>query len=293
MQVIGILFDVVGPVFLIAAVGWLWARTGKAFDSGFVAIVVNGVSTPCLVIDTLTRSGVSPAAVMETGVAAVLCLVAAGLAGLALVRALGQPVPTYLPSLIWSNGGNMGLPLCLFAFGERGLGLAIGYFAVSSISNYTVGQAIAAGGIGFREVLRMPMTWALALAFVLMGTGWQLPLVAQRAVTLLGGITVPLMLLSLGHALASLSIASFGRSATFSAARLLGGFAIGWLVAWGLGMDATARGVVVIQSAMPAAVLNYLFAARYDNDPQEVAGVVVISTLMSIVTLPVFLLTVM
>ncbi|HEY8578247.1 MAG TPA: AEC family transporter, partial [Beijerinckiaceae bacterium] len=110
---------------------------------------------------------------------------------------------------------------------------------------------------------------------------------------LLGSITVPLMLLSLGHALASLKFASFGRSSVFAAARLLGGFGIGWLVATGLGLEGAARGVVVIQSAMPSAVLNYLFAARYGNDPQEVAGVVVLSTLMSIVALPVFLMTVM
>ncbi len=293
MQIFGILLDVVGPVFVIALVGYAWARSGKGFDSSFIALLVNAVSTPCLVIDTLTASGLAPSAVGEIAVAAALCLTLAGLAGWGLVRAMGQPVPTYLPSLIWSNGGNMGLPLCLFAFGERGLGLAIGYFAVSSVSNYTVGQAIAAGGISFREVLRMPMTWAILLALTLMATGLHLPIVAQRAVHLLGSITVPLMLLSLGHALASLSIASFGRSTMFASMRLFGGFAIGWLVAWGLGLDAAARGVVVIQSSMPAAVLSYLFASRFNNDPQEVAGIVVISTVMSVVTLPLFFLSVM
>jgi predicted permease len=227
------------------------------------------------------------------GLASALCLSLAAVSGWALVRGMGLPVRTYLPSLIWTNGGNMGLPLCLFAFGERGLGLAIACFAVSSVSNYTFGQALAAGGLGFRRILQMPMMWALVFTFILLNWDIQLPVVAQRAVSLLGGITVPLMLLSLGHALASLSVASFGRNAFFGGVRLLGGFAIGWLVAWGLGLEGVARGVVVIQSAMPAAVLNYLFAARYNNDPQEVAGVVVISTLMSVVALPLFLLSVL
>ena len=158
MQVLGILLDVVGPVFLIAFVGYLWARAGKPFDSSFVALIVNGVTTPCLVVDTLTRTKLAPAVIGQMALAGGLCLLLAGLTGWALVRALKQPTSTYLPSLIWSNGGNMGLPLCLFAFGEPGLGLAIAFFSLSSVTNYTVGQAIAAGGMSFREVVRLPMT---------------------------------------------------------------------------------------------------------------------------------------
>lgn len=293
MQVLGILFDVVGPVFLIVGVGFAWARAGKPYDANVITLLVNTISTPCLVIDMLTRPGLTIPALAQMGVASALCLALSGAAAFAMTRSMGLPARTYVPPLVWSNGGNMGLPLCLFAFGELGLGLAIAWFAVSSVSNYTIGQAIAAGGITFREVVRMPMTWAILTAVAMIATGAQLPTVAQRAVSLLGGLTVPLMLLSLGYALASLRVASYGRSVAFSLARLLGGFAVGWAVAIILQLDPVARGVVVIQSAMPAAVLNYLFAARYGNDPQEAASIVVISTVFSIVALPLFLLTVL
>lgn len=293
MQVLEILLNVVGPVFLIVLVGYLWARTGKGFDAQFVALIVNGVSTPCLVIDMLTRPGLTLGAVGEMALAACLVLAITAAGAFALVRASGQSIRTYAPSLIWANSGNIGLPLCLFAFGEPGLALAIAGFAVFSVSNYTIGMAIAAGGITFRQVVRMPMTWAILLAVTMMATGTQLPTVGQRTVSLLGALTVPLMLLSLGYALASLRVASYWRSVAFSLARLLGGFAVGWLVALALDLEPVARGVVVIQSAMPAAVLNYLFASRYNNDPQEVASIVVISTLLAVPLLPLFLLTVM
>jgi predicted permease len=292
-QAFQILLDVVGPVFIIALVGYGWARSGRAFDSGFVALIVNAVSTPCLVLDTLVRSGVSAASLSEMGAASALVLSITAALSFALVRAMGLSVRTYLPSLVWTNGGNMGLPLCLFAFGERGLSLAIACFTVSSVSNYTLGQSLQSGSISVGQVLRMPMVWAIAVALVLILTGARLPLMAERALQLLGAITVPLMLLSLGHALASLSVASFGRNAAFAALRLLGGFVIGWAVAWAMGLEGVARGVLVIQSAMPAAVLNYLFAVRYGNDPQDVAAIVVISTVMSVLALPIFLLTVM
>jgi predicted permease len=293
VQVIGILFDVVAPVFLIVAVGYAWARAKKPYDANIITLLVNTISTPCLVIDMLTRPGLTIPALGQMGLASALCLLLTGLAGWGVTRALGLSPRTYVPPLVWSNGGNMGLPLCLFAFGELGLGLAIAWFAVSSISNYTVGQAIAAGGITFREVVRMPMTWAILAAIGMIATGASLPTVAQRAVSLLGALTVPLMLLSLGYALASLKVASYGRSVAFSLLRLFGGFAIGWLVAIVLGLEGAARGVVVIQSAMPAAVLTYLFAVRYGNDSQEVASIVVISTLFSVIALPLFLLSVL
>ena len=109
----------------------------------------------------------------------------------------------------------------------------------------------------------------------------------------MGGLTVPLMLLSLGYSLAKLKIQSLGRGVAFSLVRLVGGFCIGWTVATLLGLDGLARGVVVTQSSMPSAVYNYLFAARFGNKAEEVAGLVVLSTLLSLVLLPWFLATVM
>jgi predicted permease len=293
MQIFNILLDVVGPVFLIAFVGYLWARSGKPLDSGFVALLVNTVSTPALVIDTLTRSGLTFGTLGTMGLASLLTMGVTALCGYALVWALGARIPVYLPSMIWANGGNMGLPMCLFAFGQTGLALAIGYFALSSMTNYTFGQAIAAGGLKAGDVVRMPIIWAIFAALLLLWTGWSLPPIVQRSLGLLGGITVPLMLMSLGYSLASLKITSWKRSMIFALARLIGGFAIGWGVAWLLGLDGLARGVIVIQSSMPPAVLNYLWAARYNNEPEEVAGVVVLSTFISLAFLPVFLWTVM
>ena len=293
MQIFQILFDVVAPVFLVALVGYLWARSGNKLDSTFVALLVNTVATPCLILDTLMRTGVSVTAlsVMAGAAAATTAITLA--VGWIVLKAMNEPVRTYLPALTWSNAGNMGLPMTLFAFGEQGLSLSIAFFTLSSLSNYTIGQGIAAGGISFREVIRMPVVYAIALAMVLIFWGLHLPLFAGRAVQLLGGIAVPLMLMSLGYSLASLRMTSLRTSVVLALVRLLGGFAIGWAVAWLFGLDGVARGVVVIQSAMPAAVLNYLFAARYGNNPQDVAGLVVVSTTLAMVLLPVFLWTVM
>lgn len=293
MQIASILLDVVGPVFLVAMVGYIWARSGNPLDSAFVALIVNSIATPCLIIDTLTKSGLKVQALGEMAAAACVSMVITLAAAYVLLRLAKLPIKTFLPALTWSNGGNIGLPLCLFAFGPQGLSLAIAYFTISSLSNYTIAQGIAAGGMRFGQIMRMPIVYAIAVALLLVLTGTQMPVVAGRAVQLIGGIAVPLMLLSLGYSLASLTVASLNRSVLLSLARLLGGFAIGWFTAWLFGLEGVAKGVLIIESAMPVAVLNYLFAARYDNQPQEVAGLVVISTILAVLFLPFFLATVM
>ena len=293
MQIASILLDVVGPVFLVALVGYIWARSGHPLDSGFVALIVNSIATPCLIIDTLVRSRLEVSALGEMAAAACVSMALTLASAYVLLRVSRLPIKTFLPALTWSNGGNIGLPMCLFAFGEKGLSLAIAYFTISSLSNYTIAQGIAAGGMRFGQIIRMPIVYAIALALALVITGAQMPVFAGRAIQLVAGIAVPLMLLSLGYSLASLTIASLNRSVLLALARLLGGFAIGWFTAWLFGLQGIARGVLIIESAMPVAVLNYLFAARYGNQPHEVAGLVVISTLMAVLLLPVFLWTVM
>ena len=231
LQLIGILIDVVGPVFLLAAIGYAWARRGEHFDAVFVGHLVNSVGTPALVLDSLLNTRLDLGTLGQMAFGAFLCMGAAMALGWLFVRAQGLSVSTFLPTLVWSNGGNMGLPLTLFAFGERGLALAIAWFSLSAISNYTVGQAIAARGLSFRAILSMPIMWAIVAVIFCLGTGLRLPSVFMRAAHLLAGVSVPLMLLSLGHSLAKLHVGALPRGTIFATARLFGGFAIGWGVA--------------------------------------------------------------
>jgi predicted permease len=293
MQILSILIDVVVPVFLVAAVGFAWAKRAKPFDPTFVSLMVTVVGTPCLVIDSISKSGLQPSALATMGLAAALChFVAMGI-GYVVLRMMGQPINVYLPAMTFANTGNMGLPLTLFAFGEAGLALSIGYFTLASLLNFGLGQAIASKNFSIVEILKMPLVWAILLAMLLVTTGTQLPRMIDRAMGILGGLTVPLMLVSLGYSLARLKIASLKRGVILSLVRLIGGFAIGWLIGWSLGLEGVALGVVVTQSAMPSAVYNYMFAARFGNSEEEVAGMVILSTFISLFLLPLFLATVM
>jgi hypothetical protein len=287
--VISELAAIVTPIFLCAGIGFLWARLRRPFDSAFVTNLVVQVGTPFLVLNALTRLPLDLATVGEMADVAAAAYAAFALVGMAVLRLMKLPFHSYLPSLMFPNTGNMGLPLCLFAFGEPGLALAIVFFTVNSVLQFTLGVALAAGTADPGRLLRLPLVYAVAAALVCNTAGIALPRWLANTAGLLGGVAIPMMLLAMGVSLATLQIASFRRSLILSLARLLPGAAIGLGLGWFFALDAAAAGVVAIQCAMPVAVFNYLFAQLYRREPAEVAGMIVLSTLLSFVTTPLLL----
>ena len=175
------------------------------------------------------------------------------------------------------------------AFGERGLSYAIVFYAICTIGQFTVGQAVAAGVANWRGMLRLPLIYAVLAGVAVAVWKVPLPLWLMNTVSLIGGMTIPLMLLMLGASLARLQVAVISRAVTLSVLRIGSGACIGLVVAMFFNLDATARSVLIMQCAMPVAVYNYLFAQRWNNQPEEVAGLVVVSTLVSILSVPTLL----
>ena len=153
----------------------------------------------------------------------------------------------------------------------------------------SVGPALAAGTANPREILKIPLVWAVLAALLVKFSGLEVFGWLFNTLELLGGFAIPLMLITLGVSLAGLKIASLSRAVWLSVFRLALGFAVGWGLAEVFGLEGTARGVLIIECAMPAAVFNYLFAQAHDNRPDEVASIVLVSTAFSFLTLPALL----
>ena len=212
------------------------------------------------------------------------------LVGLAVLAPLGWSPRKYLPVLLFGNTGNMGLPLCLFAFGQEGLSLGIAVFIIG-----TIGMFVSPprrwrrdGSSGASWYARRPITASRPGS-----SAWSsrspLPKWLTNTVDILGGMAIPLMLVTLGASLAGLTLQSFARSVTLSVVKVAAGLAVGVALASLFGLTGATRGVLIIQSAVPTAVFVYLFAARHDVVPDEVASVVLVSTFLSFVTLPLIL----
>ncbi len=281
------------PVLLCVALGYGWGRWGPSFPTPFVTTLVTNVGAPFLILDTLAELAVPPAAFGQmAGVAVATAVVTMALAALGL-RLAGLSQRTYLAGLTFGNIGNMGMPLCLFAFGEEGLGLAMAFFLVYTVGMFTGGYALAAGTVNWRRLARLPLLYAVAAGVAFEVTEVAMPAWLANTAGLLGGMTIPLMLLALGVSLASLSVRHLPRSLLLAASRLGLGLAVGLLMVWLFDLQGVAQGVTLVESTMPTAVFTYLFALRYQRAPEEVAGMILLSTLLAFAGLPILLMVVM
>ena len=280
------LFSIIAPVLICAGIGYLWAKSGKAFDTDFVTNIVMYIGTPALIVATLLEKRPDMASFWGMIGAAFLVFVVCACAGLIFLKILGLSPRAYLPVMTFPNAGNLGLPLCLFAFGEEGLALAIVFFTVASVLQFTVGVWVAQGRVDFHQSFKTPLIYAAFLAVAFVVGEFEAPIWLRNTLSLIAGLTIPLMLLALGVSLARLAVDSFARSLKLSLFRLGGGFAIGLLVAELMGLEGSMRGVLILQSSLSPAVYNYLFAERFGKAGAEVAGVIVLSTLMAFLVLP-------
>jgi predicted permease len=280
------LFSIIAPVLLIVALGYAWGRSTYRFEAEFVSRLVTRIATPSLVFSTLVELGVGLDAFAEMIFAGLTAMVGFAVVGAVTLKLLRMNLRTYLPTMIFPNGGNLGLPLCLFAFGEAGLALAIAYFTLMAVGQFTIGQWLVSGRASVGLALREPIIYAVGAAILFMWLGAEPPIWVANTVELLGGASIPLLLLSLGVALARFRVRSFKPALIASVLRLGFGFAIGFAVAELFGLDGLARGVLILQSATPAAVFNYLFAERFNQSPEEVAGTIIVSTLIFFLLLP-------
>lgn len=277
------------PVLVVPGIGFIWAKSGNNFDNRFITQLVTNIGTPALTADALTRIHLETGALLEMAGLTALCFLGFAVLGLIVLKVMGLKNHSYLPALMFPNTGNMGLPLALFAFGDEGLAFAVVFFAISITSQFTIGMGLAAGNFSIKRLMRMPMIYAIIAALFVLATGATVPPYIGNTLQLLGGLTIPLMLLALGVSLAQLRVTRLPRNLFLSLVRLVGGATIGFLVGYFSGASDLAIGVLMIQSTMPVAVFNYLFAQYYNREPADVASMVVITTALSFVTLPILL----
>ena len=284
------LFAVMAPVLIVAGIGYAWARSGQPYPTDFVTRLVLNVSTPCLVLSTLSRAEVDLGVFGQMALACVIISALMALIGWGLSRAIGTDPRVLVPAYMFPNTGNMGLPISLYAFGEPGLALAVAFFVVLSVGHFSVGLMLSGAAQSWRRLLLNPVIISLCVALMVLLLDLQLPRWIDNTVGLLGAMSIPMMLLTLGVSLASIRPRQVGRGMWLGGLRMLCGAAIGWAMALALGLPPLAQAVLVMQSAMPVAVFNYLFAVRAGRSPETVASLVICSTLLSFLLIPLLLL---
>tara|TARA_B100000686_G_C16748218_1_gene950818 strand:- start:523 stop:1404 length:882 start_codon:yes stop_codon:yes gene_type:complete len=290
MVLIGELANIMAPILICVSIGIIWAISKTDFDTKLITSLIYNVGGPCLILATFHKVQLSNSALTEIALATLSCYLFFTIFSMVSLLLFRQDLPSYLPSLIFPLTGSMGLPVCYFAYGDAGLALALVYFTFGAIGTFTIGAAIAEGKFAPKHLFRSPFIYAVLLAIALQNTNTQLPIWIFNSLDLLGQMVIPAQLVALGVSLLQLKGATFKKSAFLAAFRILLGIAVGYGVAEIFDLNGALRAVVILQSAMPVAVSNYLFAAKFGRRPEEVAGMVIVSTLISFFSLPILLI---
>lgn len=281
--------EIVAPVFLLAAIGFTWIKLGFEYRLQFVTRLAMTLGVPCLIFVSLMKTRIDPGALSKLIFAGLCAYGAITLAMILLVKLARLDVRTYLSPLTFGNTGNLGLPLALFAFGETGLSYAIVLFSIMAVWNFTYGVWMVAGGGSPWKVLQEPMVGATLLGALFLWQGWETPRFLTNTLDLIGQLAIPLMLITLGVAVARLSPRGMWRALVLALVKLAICTGLAWAAGVWFALEPVAFGVLVLQCATPVAVTSYMLAEKYNADAESVAGLVVVSTLLAVGAIPLLL----
>jgi hypothetical protein len=281
--------NITAPIFILAAVGYGWVKLGFEYRVEFVTRLAMTLSVPCLIFVALMTADIDPQALGSLSLASFTAYGLVSIVFLGIIKLRKLDTSTYLAPLVFGNTGNLGLPLAMFAFGEEGLSYAVVVFAVMAILSFTIGVWVVAGGGSPIRVIKEPVVAATFLGALFLWQGWQTPIFLTNALELIGQMAIPIMLITLGVAIARLETNNMGRAVWLSAIKVVVSAGAAWTAARWFGLAPIPSAVLIVQLATPVAVTSYLLAKIYGHEAQPVAGLVVASTLLCVISLPLIL----
>ena len=285
------LFEVLFPVFFIVGIGVFLGKKNPNFDTSFITTYSGNFGTPALVIFALTAGGVTFDVFKEFFIYAIILLAVFGIVGLVFLVLMKKDYIRELPTFILPNTGNMGIPICLFAYGELGMGMAASISSLVVLLHFTLNIFLAKRAFDFQIIFKSPAFYAIIFTILLLYFEEPIPQFVMNTVMLLAYGMIVMILMSLGVALTQMKVFSFKDALITSTGRVIIGPIIGFVVIKIFDLTGAAAGVVLLQSSMPSAILCYLIASMYS--PKEIvdniSSTIVVSTIMSLVTIPIVL----
>jgi len=284
------LFEVVFPVFFVVGIGYYLGKKNPKIDTKFITNFAANIGTPAMVIYAVTSTGINFEIFRDYFwyyLLAIICFSIVGIINLFLINT--KDIIRELPPLIFPNTGNMGLPICLFAYGSQGLGVSASITSLIILMHFTVGVFLADRKFNLDVIIKNPPFYAIIFSAIVLFYEIDMPVFVINTTEWLMYVTIFLILMSLGIALTRLKVFSLNKAVISSITRMFIGPLIGIGLIWFFDLEGFAAGVLLIQCSMPSAVLNYLVGSIYSPKKvvDSVASTIVVSTVMSFITIPI------
>ena len=289
MEVIIKLFDVLFPVFLSIGIGYWYGKRDPNFNTQIITTFAGNIGLPAIIFYSLTISDIDIQTFLKFSKYIIYYVFIFSIIGVLIIKIFKQDIYRLLPPIILPNTGNMGMPICLFAYGTSGLGVASAVASVIILLHFTLGVLLAKKSFSIDILIKNVPIYAIVASVIFLYFKWDVPGYIENTTFLLTYTTIFLVLMSLGIALSRFQVVSWSKASILGAVRVIIGPIIGLGLIRFLNLDGFAAGVLLIQSAMPSAVLTYLVGSMYSERKvvDSVASVIVTSTVMSLITVPI------
>ena len=281
------LFEVLFPVFLIIGIGYWYGKKDPRFDTKFITTFAGNFGLPAIIFYSLTSTNISIDLFLRFSYYITLYVIIFSVIGIIILKILKKDIYRLLPPLILPNTGNMGMPLCLFAYGKLGLAIATAATAMILVFHFSVNILLSSKKFSIKPLLNCVPVYALLVSLVFVYFDIPSPKFLENATFLIGYSTIFLVLMSLGVALSKLKVFSFKETLIYSLTRVIIGPIVGFGFVKFFNLTGVEAGVMFIQASMPSAILTYLISKIYapKKISDSVASTVALSTFMSFFTL--------
>ncbi len=268
MDLLSKLFEVLFPVFLTIGIGYWYGKKDPKFDTKFITTFAGNFGLPAIIFYSLTTTNISFDLFLRFSYYITLYVVIFSIIGLFILKLLNKDIYRLLPPLILPNTGNMGMPICLFAYGKMGLAIATAATAMILVFHFSIGILLASKKFSLKPLIRCVPVYALIISLYFVYYDIPAPIFLENATFLIGYSTIFLVLMSLGIALSQLKVFAFKETLVYSLTRVLIGPLVGFAFVKFFNLSGVEAGVMFIQASMPSAVSykNWQFSKK-ENYP--------------------------
>ncbi len=283
------LFEVIFPVFFVVGIGYYLGKKDPKINTKFITNFAANIGSPAIVFYSVVASGLTFDTFKIYFFYYLLAIISFAIIGIIFLFFLKKDLLMELPPFILPNTGNMGLPICLFAYGSQGLGVAGAISSLIILFHFTLGVFLADKKFTLDVIVKSPAFYSVIISVLFIYFNIEAPVFLINTTQLLTYATIFLILMSLGIALTRLKVFSFTNALVSSIARVIIGPIIGFLIIKYFDLSGFAAGVLLIQCSMPSAILNYLVGSIYSPKKivDNIASMIVVSTILSFFTIPI------
>ena len=279
------IIDITLPIFLLALIGFFYSKRVNPDLSGANKLIVD-IALPILIFISLSAKSFDPVSALTFTGASVGLILLSGLIALPLTKFSGASRQAFLPCVMFTNVGPVGIPLIALAYGPESVAFSVVLLVISNVLHFTLGVGVMSGKVDWRMVYANPLIWATVLGVFSSEMGWVLPTALHTSLTMIGNVLVPMMLISLGARLAGSEIQDVRVGVQSSVMILVIRLVATFVLLSFIPLQGIERGALILFACLPPAVFNFMLADKFQVEPNKVASSVIVGHIFSLVFLP-------